>query len=117
MRTRPKRDEQVCFKDKTDDNDPEPKQGRDYCTVPYKGRNMPRFYFNLRTSKEFLEDAEGQEYETITAAREEAILSAREILSSRVSSGKFPNSSRFEIMDESGRLVLTVPFQDAYTVD
>jgi len=76
---------------------------------------MPRFYFNLRSSKEFAEDPDGQECESLTAAREEAILSAREIMASRVKSGKNPNGSRFEITDITGQLILTVLFKDAYT--
>ena len=49
---------------------------------------MPRFYFNLRNSKESVEDPDGQECGSLTAAREKAILSAREIMASRVKSGK-----------------------------
>jgi hypothetical protein len=78
---------------------------------------MSRFYFNLRSSKGFLEDSDGQEYESLTAAREAAILSAREIMASRVKSGKNPDDGRFEIMDITGQLILTVPFKDAYTTD
>jgi hypothetical protein len=77
---------------------------------------MPRFYFNLRNSKEFLEDPEGQECESLTAARQEAILSAREIIAARVKSGKNPDG-QFEITDITGQLILTVPFPDAYTTD
>jgi hypothetical protein len=78
---------------------------------------MPRFYFNLRNSKEFLEDPEGQECESLTAARQEAILSAREIMAARVKSGKNPDGAQFEITDITGQLILTVPFPDAYTTD
>jgi hypothetical protein len=77
---------------------------------------MPRFYFNLRNSKEFLEDPEGQECESLTAARQEAILSAREIMAARVKSGKNLDG-QFEITDITGQLILTVPFPDAYTTD
>ena len=78
---------------------------------------MPRFYLNFRSSKEFLEDPDGHEYESLSAAREEAILSAREIMASRVRSGKNPDGDRFrfEITDITGQLILTVPFKDAYT--
>ena len=78
---------------------------------------MPRYYFNLRSSKEFVEDSDGQEYESLTAAREVAILSAREIMASRVKSGKTPNGGQFEITDITGQLVLMVLFKDAYTND
>jgi hypothetical protein len=74
---------------------------------------MPRFYFNLRNSKEFVEDPEGQECESLTTARQEAILSAREIMAARVKSGKKPDAGQFEITDITGQLILTVPFQDA----
>jgi hypothetical protein len=82
-----------------------------------KEEAMPLFYFHLRNGEELQEDTNGEDFGSLTAAREEAILSAREIMSERVASGKKPNGSRFEIADDTGRHVLTVPFQDAYATD
>lgn len=78
---------------------------------------MPRFYFNLRRSNEFLKDPDRQECESLTAAHEEAILAAGELMASRVKSGKNPDGGQFEITDITGQHILTVPFKDAYTTD
>ena len=39
--------------------------------------------------------------------------SARELMSARMAAGKMPDFSRFEIADESGKIVLVVPFEEA----
>ena len=75
--------------------------------------DMPRFYLNLRHGDTFLEDPEGHDFPSLTEARTEAIMSARELMSSRVAAGKNPNHSRFEITDGAGKSVLVVYFEEA----
>ena len=74
---------------------------------------MPRFYLNLRAGDELLEDPEGHDFPSLAEARTEAIMSARELMSSRVAAGKNPNHSKFEIIDEAGKTVLVVCFEEA----
>ena len=74
---------------------------------------MPRFYLNLRHGDTLLEDPEGHDFVSLAEARTEAIMSARELMSSRVAAGKNPNHSRFEIMDEAGKSVLILYFEEA----
>jgi hypothetical protein len=74
---------------------------------------MPRFYMNLRDGDILLEDPEGHDFPSLAEARTEAIMSARELMSSRVAAGKNPNHSKFEITDETGNAVLVVYFEEA----
>jgi hypothetical protein len=78
---------------------------------------MGRYYFNVRSSDELLEDDEGQSFPSVDEALAYAIRAAREIMSGRVAAGKQPNHRTFEIMDEDGRLVLSFPFLDALGPD
>ena len=64
---------------------------------------MPRFYMNIREGDTLIEDPEGQDFPSLAQAHREAIMSARELMSSRVAAGKNPNHSKFEITDEAGK--------------
>ncbi|MDB5594171.1 MAG: hypothetical protein JWM36_1132 [Hyphomicrobiales bacterium] len=45
--------------------------------------------------------------------REEAVVAARQIMAERLLKGEDLNHSRFEVVDESGAVVLVFPFQSA----
>jgi hypothetical protein len=76
---------------------------------------MPRFHMHIRHADKLLEDGEGEEFPSLAEARTEAVRSARELMAANVASGKKPNHnhSRFEVADESGRVVLVMPFEEA----
>jgi hypothetical protein len=75
---------------------------------------MPRFHMNIRKGEELLEDWEGEEFPSLSAARTEAVRSARELMSARIAAGKMPDGhTRFEIADDSGKTVLVMPFEEA----
>ena len=74
---------------------------------------MPRFYLHIEQSRGRVEDLEGAEYSDLGAARYEAIESAREIMSDRVSQGEQADHSRFVIVDEAGETLDVVPFESA----
>ena len=74
---------------------------------------MPRFHMHIRHVDELLEDGEGEEFPSLAEARAEAVLAARELIAAAVAAGKKPRYSRFEIADESGRIVLVMPFEEA----
>jgi hypothetical protein len=72
---------------------------------------MPRFHMNIRRGDVLLEDWEGQEFPSLSDARTEAVLSARELMAARIAAGKMPDGhTKFEIADESGKTVLVMPF-------
>ncbi len=74
---------------------------------------MPLFYMHIRECSEFLEDADGLEFPSLAEARAEAMKCARELMSERVFRGKKLNDGTFEIADETGQIVLVLPFQDS----
>jgi hypothetical protein len=76
---------------------------------------MPRFHMHIRHVGELLEDEEGQEFPSLVEARTEAVMAARDLMAAAVAAGKRPKPkhSRFEIADESGRVVLIMPFEEA----
>jgi hypothetical protein len=49
---------------------------------------MPLFYLNLREGDTLIEDPEGHDFASLAEARTEAIMSARELMSSRVAAGR-----------------------------
>ena len=74
---------------------------------------MPRFHFHVRDSDSLLEDLEGADFPGLDAARAGAVAASREILAERIKAGLPLGGLQFEIHDEAGRLVATVPIRDA----
>jgi hypothetical protein len=74
---------------------------------------MPQFFLHLREDGGLLRDHEGREYLSLSEAREEAVRSAHELMSDSVTIAANPTDSRFEIADETGAIVLVVPFDEA----
>lgn len=74
---------------------------------------MPRYYFNVSDHARVIIDDEGIELPGLDAAREEAVAAARELVSQSVLKGAACNGRAFEIVDDQGRVVLTVPFNEA----
>jgi hypothetical protein len=75
---------------------------------------MPRYYLHLRDSDGLGEDPEGIELPDVDAAYAEALRVAREM---RLLWADMPLEARkelaFEIADETGNTLLTVPFSEA----
>ena len=74
---------------------------------------MPRFYLNVRQDETLVKDPEGSDFSSLDAARAEALLSARELMSARVLAGRKANHSSFEITDDNGNVVMVVWFEEA----
>ena len=78
---------------------------------------MPRFFFNVREGDKLIDDVEGSVHFSIVEATAEAVLSARELMANSILAGRKPSNSRFEIGDESGQIVLIMPFAEAIGYD
>ena len=78
---------------------------------------MPRYFFHIHDADGIVPDEEGSQCDSMEAVRTEALLSARELLANDAKSGRLRVDRRFEITDESNRVVLTVPFADAVRPD
>ncbi len=73
---------------------------------------MARFYFHIRKGEALLEDDEGLDLPDLNAAREQALLSAREVVADAVKFGR-PAPDCFVITDESGHEVASLSFKEA----
>jgi hypothetical protein len=74
---------------------------------------MTHYFFHICSRTERIEDREGADFDTLEAALAEARLAAREILAEDLRKGQVDETRLFEIVDEQGRLVAHLPFQDA----
>ncbi|MDB5511246.1 MAG: hypothetical protein JWR08_729 [Enterovirga sp.] len=73
---------------------------------------MARYFLNVRTSAgELIRDPEGDEAECPGAAREQAILTAADLIANF--RGLDWRGCSFEVTDEAGHLVFTLPFSAA----
>ncbi len=74
---------------------------------------MARYYLHIRESGTLIEDFDGIDLPDLAAARAEALAAAREILAERLLGGDVLNGQTFEIMDDRGTLLASVPFKEA----
>ena len=74
---------------------------------------VPRFYLHVCNGNGFTEDAEGQEFADIAAARWAAINSLREIMAGEMQIGELDLGSFIEIEDANHEMVVTVSIDEA----
>lgn len=74
---------------------------------------MPRYFFHIRQGDEVFADDEGEELADLSAVYTEAVESARELTADDVAQGRPPEPRMFEVTDEHGNTILTLPFEDA----
>lgn len=78
---------------------------------------MARFFFHIRNHHEFLRDREGVEMTSARAALYEAEDAAREILAEKVRKGEVIDGNEFEVHDELGTRLFTLPFRDVLKLE
>jgi hypothetical protein len=74
---------------------------------------VARYFFHLHECGVFIPDEEGQELDDAEAARRQAVLEARHVMAAEVQTGKLCLSCRIEVVDETQRPVLAMPFKAA----
>jgi len=74
---------------------------------------MTHYFFHICSRTERIEDREGADFDTLEAALTEACLAAREILAEDLRKGQVDEMRLFEIVDEQGRVVARLPFNEA----
>ncbi len=72
---------------------------------------MPKYYFHIRDGEEFEVDAIGTEFANLELAVNDAQLAAREMIAELLMAGELLDGQQFEIADNRGKIVATVPFQ------
>ncbi len=71
---------------------------------------MARYFFNIRSGRDYVVDDHGEDCPTLQAAGVRAVSGARELLNELHASRRAPEMTAFEITDQRGRLRLRVPF-------
>jgi len=74
---------------------------------------LSRFFLHQQTGNGIIEDPDGSEAVDLSAAEREAILAARQLLANAILTGVAPLGTAFRITDETGQVLLTVPFRAA----
>jgi hypothetical protein len=75
---------------------------------------MPLYFLHLRDGLTFISDPDGSCLHDAAAARTEAILSARELMSQSIlTDGRLGIDRRFEVADDQGNTIAIVPFREA----
>jgi hypothetical protein len=75
---------------------------------------MPLFFLHIRDGAVLIRDPEGGYFPDITAARAEAIESARELMSQSIlRHARIGIERQFEITNENGKTVAVVGFDEA----
>lgn len=74
---------------------------------------MPRYYLHLHDGERLIEDLDGDMFPDLDSARLEALASARDLLAELVKAGKAIDGRRFDIVDDTGRVLMTIPLRDA----
>lgn len=75
---------------------------------------MTRFYFHIRDDDALIRDWEGREMDGLRDALREAEEAAREILAEKVRRNEVIDGQKFEIYDDLGTKLYTVPFKSRY---
>ena len=76
---------------------------------------MPRYFFHVYDDI-IAHDDEGAELPNLAAARLNALLGARDLISEQVRRGYIVLSHWIDVADEQGETVLTVTFRDAIDI-
>lgn len=74
---------------------------------------MPLYFFHVRGGRSPAEAEEGWELADDATAAANATAAARSLIASDVLDGVLDLSGRIEVEDETGRVLLTVPFASA----
>ena len=78
---------------------------------------MPRFYFHIGDGHGFIEDDEGIDLLDQAAARTKAVEAARDLMAGDLRDGQLDLTSFIEVEDEAHRLLFTLTFAEAVTVN
>jgi hypothetical protein len=76
---------------------------------------VPRYFFHVYDDV-IAQDDEGAELPNLAAARLNALVGARDLISEQVKRGYIVLSHWIDVVDEQGEKVLTVTFKDAVDI-
>jgi hypothetical protein len=86
--------------------------------VRHKGYQAIVLYFmHMSDGTDFVEDEEGRELPDDATARNEAIAAARDVMAGEMRDGRLDLTSFIEVEDETHKLLFTITFSDAVSVN
>jgi hypothetical protein len=74
---------------------------------------MARFFLHIEDGVQRIVDEEGSDLPSLSAARDEALASARELWAAAIIEQRDLSGRKFVVTDEKGRVLATLPFSDA----
>jgi hypothetical protein len=77
---------------------------------------LVRYFMHMCDGGGFVEDTEGCELADDAAARDAAILAARDVMAGDLRDGRLDLTSFIEVEDEAHRLLFTITFADVVTM-
>jgi hypothetical protein len=77
---------------------------------------MPRYYFHIYNDMVAMDD-EGTELPDVAAAREHAIEGARSLMAETLLQGRLSLQHRIEVADDTGRVLMTIPFRELVDIE
>ena len=72
---------------------------------------------HISDGNDFVEDEEGRELPDDATAREEAVAAARDVMAGDLRDGRLNLTSFIEVEDETHKLLFTITFAEAVTVN
>ena len=75
---------------------------------------MPQLYLHIHDGKELIQDDVGANFHGVEEARREAVSAAQEIACKSMLTRRRLRNWAFEITDQDGKVLLRVPFKDAF---
>ena len=78
---------------------------------------MPKYFFHIKSEGSFIEHLEGVELAGDKEAFDEAADAAREILAERVRRGEIVDGEQFDVHDDDGTKLFSLPFRHVLRID
>jgi hypothetical protein len=75
---------------------------------------MSRFFFHLHNGIGLIQDEYGRELPDLARVRAEAVKGIRSVVGDEVLNGRIDLRGRIEVVDEEGKVVATVTFEEAF---
>lgn len=77
---------------------------------------MSRYFFHMHIGDGYVSDDDGIDLPDLESVRREAVAAAREMVAAAVLLGRLPLHECFEITDEQGNLLLSLPFSSVVEI-
>ncbi len=77
---------------------------------------MPRYFLHIHNAHGKVEDEEGVDVSSLSAASEIAVTGIRDLLAAETKNGAINLNGRVDIANEAGKILVSIPFEKAVKV-